>query len=109
MKQVEYKTISLILSSIALVIAFTMNIVLLEKNIRVSYLGQYGNYSKMLHEYDYEIIIPVLVGLTALLFGLLSKRRQERKGTFCFQFSFIAIVLSVIPTWKLFFEFMRLY
>lgn len=109
MKQIKYKTISIILSSIALVVAFALNIVLLEHNITISYLGQYGDYIQMLHEYDYEIFIPVLIGFIALLFGVLSKNRNERKNKFSFQFAFIAIVLCAIPTWKLFFEFIKLY
>ncbi|MCT4590453.1 MAG: hypothetical protein N4A71_21675 [Carboxylicivirga sp.] len=109
MKRIENKTISLLFSTAALIIAFAMNIVLLDKNHSISYFGQYGDYSDVLYEYDYEVIIPVIIGLIALYFGIKSKKEREKKGQLSFVFSLLAVVLFALPTWKLFFEFLKFY
>lgn len=109
LKRIKLKTISVIFSFFALITSIVLNFRILRENISVSYLGQYGDYSSILIDYDFEMSIPLSFGLTGFVLGLLSIKHKETKSTLSILLSILVIFFSILPTWKLFFESLKLY
>ena len=103
------KRISIVLSIVSLCITFILNYLILKENISFSILGQYGDYSFVMQKLGAEKIIPLFIGCVSLIFGLLTIKKADKYVYFPIGLSIFAILLSMIPIWKLLFDWMKYY
>jgi len=101
--------ISINLSVISMCVTLVLNYIVLQKNISFSYLGQYGDYSNSILNLGNEIFIPLFIAIISLVLGMLKYKKRKVRINITLGLALFAIILSLIPIWKVFFLWLKYY